>query len=76
MLFGNGKQFSGGLTLHVCSALCIAGWRELFMHVGQGLFLFSLFFLLEEKRQSWSSRIQGNVLVSVYQNSVSLPDSK
>lgn len=46
------------------------------MYVEQGLFLFSLFFLLEEKRQSWSSRIQGNMFVSVYQNSVSLPNAK
>lgn len=42
----NGKQFSGGLF--PCSALCIGGWRGLSNYVGQGLFLFSLFFLLEE----------------------------
>lgn len=35
-------------TLFPSSALCIGGWRELSMYVGWGLFLLSLFFLLEE----------------------------
>lgn len=61
-------------TLFPCGALWTGGWRELSMYVGQGLFLFSLFFLLEETELEFKNSRKH--VVFVYKNSVSLPDAK